>query len=123
MSLSGPFFRAPIESSIVVTAPTAKYTAGQVTKVEDVVGVIVEAAEAGASAVLVIECKNAYLPKDTTTGNTFAAGDKVYYSGGKMYNAVNKPTGAVLCGVARNAYVAADTYMEVDFDGKLGIVS
>jgi len=123
MSLSVPFFRAPIDSSIVVVTPGGAYTAGQVTKVEDVVGIIVEAAVSGADAVLVTRCTNAYVPKDTTTGNTFAAGDKVYYSAGKMYNAANKPTGAVLCGVARNAYVASDTYMEVDFDGKLGIVS
>lgn len=123
MSLSAPFFRAPIGSSIPLTAPEGGYTAGQVVKVEDTVVIIVEAADASADAIGVVTCENAYLPKDTTSGNTFAAGDKVYYASGKMYNASLKPGGAVLCGIARNAQVAADTYMEVDFDGKLGIVS
>ena len=123
MSLSAPFFRAPIGSSIVFTAPGGGYTAGQLIKIEDTVVVIMEAADAAAEVVGVVKCDNVYLPKDTTSGSTFAAGDKVYYYSGKVYNASLKPGGAVLCGIARNAQVAADTYMEVDFDGTLGIVS
>lgn len=110
-------------ASMKVTAPTGGYTAGLLTKVGSVVGVILEAADAAASAVLAYRCEKIVVAKDTTSGGALTVGAKVYYANNKVYAHATKPSGAVLCGICTVAAAVADTTVEIDLDGCLGIAS
>jgi len=110
-------------SSMKVTAPTAGYTAGLLTKVGSVVGAIAEAVATLASGVLIYRCEKIVVAKSVVTGNSFTVGAKVYYSSNAVYNSSTKPSGAVLCGICTVAAAVADTTVEIDLDGCLGIAS
>jgi len=109
--------RSQVFSSMRVTAPSPGYTAGQMVKIEDTVGVIVEAADTGDEAVLVYKAEKIVVPKDITSGqNTFAAGDKVYFDATDE-NVNSESSGNTLCGRALEAAVAADTEVLIELDG------
>lgn len=102
--------------SLKFTAPTGGLTSGQLYKVGDVVGVVVETVLVGETAVLIYRCPKILVAKRAGTGITFAVGAKVYYrsAGPDLTNAT---TGNVLCGRATVAALAADTTVEIDLDG------
>jgi hypothetical protein len=56
MSETNLKLRSDIFASMELTTPTAGYTAGQMVKVEDTVGLIVETKTVGQTAVLVYRC-------------------------------------------------------------------
>jgi predicted RecA/RadA family phage recombinase len=108
--------RSDVFASMEVVTPTAGYTAGQMVKIGDVVGVIAETKTVGQIAVLIYKCDKIIVPKVAGTGITFAAGAKVYF---KSANAAvtNASTSNTLCGRCTVAAVAADTTVEIDLNG------
>lgn len=116
MSETNLKLRADKWDSMKVTAPSGGYTAGLLTKVQDTVGVIVEAAAAAAEAILIYRCAKIVVAKVAATGKTLAAGQKVYYKAAS--NAVTgDSTGNTLCGRCTVAAGATDTTVEIDLDG------
>lgn len=108
--------RSPNFKSITVTTPTAGYTAGDMVKVEDTVGVIAETKTVGLDAVLIYQCDKIVVPKTDGSGITFAKGDKVYYDG-TAKKVTNVSSGNTLCGRATEAALATDTTAEIDLQG------
>lgn len=118
MTVTNLNLRSNIFASMVVVAPTGGYTAGDMVKVEDTVGVIAEDAVAGADAVLIYKCEKILVPKTAGTGIAFAAGDKVYYN--ETDDAVTThTTSGTLCGRALVAAVAADVTVLIDLTGNI----
>lgn len=109
--------RSNILASMVVTAPSGGYTAGDMVKVQDTVGVIVEKALATKPAVLIYECEKVIVPKVAGTGITFVAGDKVYYDGSSAVT--NVVSGGTLCGRALETADATDDEVMVDLKGNI----
>jgi predicted RecA/RadA family phage recombinase len=106
--------RSPNFKSFKVTTPTAGYTAGQMIKISDCVGVLVETTTTAEDAVLIYACEKIVVPK--TAGCVFAAGAKVYFDAAEA--AVNATaSGNTLCGRALVAAVSADTTLEMDLNG------
>ena len=116
MSATALIMRSPNIKSFKVTAPSAGYTAGEMGKIEDTVGVIVETAELGVETALVYACEKIVVPKDT--GVTFAAGDKVYYNA-STDKITSTASGNTLCGRALEAGASGDTELEIDLQGNL----
>ena len=110
--------RSSIFASMIVTAPTAGYTAGQMVKIEDTVGVIAETKAATLDAVLIYKCEKIVVPKVAGTGITFAAGDKVYYRAASAA-VTNASTGNTLCGRALEAAGASATTVLIDLTGNI----
>lgn len=108
--------RTTIFASLKLTTPTAGYTAGQMVKVEDTVGVIVETKTVGQEAVLIYKAEKIIVPKVAGTGKTFAAGDKVYFSSGDAA-ITNSADGNTLCGRCLVAAGASDTEAEIELNG------
>lgn len=105
-------------ASMKVTAPTAGYVAGQMVKVEDTIGVIVEDADAGAEAVLIYECEKIVVPKNAASSVAFSIGDKVYFD--ESAGAVTATsTGNTLCGRATEAAITTDDEVEIDLKGNI----
>lgn len=105
-------------ASFQVTAPTAGYTAGQMVKVEDSVGVIVETTAKTLKAVLIYSCEKIVVPKVAATGVTFAAGDKVYFksASGAVTSVASSNT---LCGRALEAAAWNATTVLIDLKGNI----
>jgi hypothetical protein len=110
--------RSDVFASLKVTAPTAGYTAGQMVKVEDTVGVIAETKAATLDAVLIYKCDKVVVPKVAATGITFAAGDKVYFSSGSAA-VTNVASGNTLCGRALEAAVFSADEVLIDLTGNV----
>jgi hypothetical protein len=108
--------RSNIFASMEVVTPTDGYTAGQMVKIEDTVGVIAETKTVGQTAVLIYRCEKIVVPKIATTGITFAAGDKVYFVSASAAVS-NASTGNTLCGRALKAVIVAATEVEIDLNG------
>ena len=106
--------RSPNFKSFKVTAPTAEYTAGQMIKIHDTVGVIVESAAVDEETALIYSCEKIVVPKDT--GVTFNAGDKVYYRASTA-KITSTASGNTLCGRALEAGLTGDTELEIDLNG------
>ncbi len=108
--------RDNFSGDISVTAATGGYTKGQIYLILDSYFVARETASATA-ACLMAECKGPiWVSKATTTGISFAVGDKVYAKSNKAAPATS--TGAVLLnGVAISVAAVADTMVLVDFGG------
>ena len=111
-------------ASLEFTAGTA-YTAGQMIKLEDTVGVIVETVASGAQAVLVYEAAKIVVPcAIVTSGNLaeYAAGCKVYYvaAGAEV---TTSSGGNTLCGIVLVAPSVGDEEVEIHLMGALGIVA
>ena len=114
MSATALKLRSPNFKSFKVTAPTAGYTAGQMIKISDTVGVIAETAALAEETALIYACEKILVPK--TAGCVFAAGAKVYFDTAEA--AVNATaSGNTLCGRALVAAVLADTTLEMDLNG------
>jgi len=118
MSETALKLRSNVFASMVVTAPTAGYTAGDMVKVEDTVGVIAETKAATLDAVLIYKCEKIVVPKVAGTGISFAAGDKVYYKAADK-KVTNASTGNTLCGRALEAAGASATTVLIDLTGNL----
>jgi len=119
MSETALKLRCPLsecESMKIEEAPSPGYTAGQLTKVEDMVGVIVEAAKTGEEAVLIYKAPKIVVPKVAGTGKTIAAGAKVYYKAASAA-VTGDSTSNTLCGRCLVAAGATDTEVEIDLNG------
>jgi predicted RecA/RadA family phage recombinase len=108
--------RGTIFGSMKVTAPTAGYTAGQMTAVGSVIGIIVEVAALGVETELIFSCERIVVPKRAGTGITFTAGDKVYYRSASAA-VTNASTSNTLCGRALEDAGASDTTVEIVLNG------
>lgn len=104
-------------ASMVVIAPTGGYTAGQIVKVEDTVGVIVETVAVGKPAVLIYECEKIVVPKVVATGVTLVVGAKVYYDGTGAVT--NESSGTTLCGRVLEAAGQDDEEVLIDLKGNV----
>lgn len=116
MSATNLKMRSPNFKSVQVLTPTAGYTAGQMVKIQQLVGVIVETTTVGQYAVLVYNAEKIVVPKKT--GVTFAIGAKVYFSPGDA--AITSVTsGNTLCGRALAVGGTSDTELEIDLAGEV----
>jgi len=114
MSATALKLRSPNFKSFKVTAPSAGYTAGEMIKIHDTVGVIVETAALAENTALIYSCEKIVVPKDT--GVTFDAGDKVYYRA-STDKITSTASGNTLCGRALEAGLTGDTELEIDLHG------
>jgi len=110
--------RTNIFASVKITAPSGGYAAGDMIKVEDKVGVIVEAALVTKDAVLVYSAEKVVVPKTAYTGVIFAIGDMVYYDSSAAA-VTNVSTGNTLCGRALEAAGATATTVLIDLKGNV----
>jgi predicted RecA/RadA family phage recombinase len=102
--------------SVRVTAPTGGLEAGQLYKSGELVGLIVEDADAGDTVEMVYEAERCIVKKRAGTGITFAVGSKVYYRDAGT-DVTNASTGNTLCGRALVAAGASDTTAEISLNG------
>jgi predicted RecA/RadA family phage recombinase len=108
--------RNDVFASMEITTPTAGYTAGQMVKINDTVGVIAETKTVGQTAVLIYRCEKVIVPKVAGTGITFSAGSKVYFVAGSAAVS-NSSSSNTLCGRAMEAATADDDEVEIDLNG------
>ena len=111
-------------ASLEFTAGTA-YTAGQMIKLEDTVGVIVETVASGAQAVLVYWAAKIIVPcAVVTSGNLaeYAVGCKVYFDAADA-EVNTDASGNTLCGIVLVEPAVGDETVEIHLDGMLGIVA
>lgn len=94
----------------------ATVTAGLMDKREDTVGVYFEAGDSGDTVTFVFKADRIVVSKDTTSGVTFTAGDKVYYND-YLNKVTNNTSGNTLIGIALEDAIAADTTLEIYLDG------
>lgn len=116
MSATALNLRSPNFKSVKVTAPSAGYTAGQMVKIEDTVGVIVETKTSGKDTALIYECEKIVVPK--STGVTFAVGDKVYFDASAAA-ITSVASGNTLCGRANAVGASSDTSLEISLAGNV----
>lgn len=124
----------------VVTAPSGGYTAGQMVKIVDVVGVIIGSAEGSyqnwantilqAGGVVAEGDETTFLykaPMITVPCETAATGDyvdkeRVYFDEANA-RVTLESSGNTLCGIVVIAADVGDTEVCIELDGMLGIVS
>lgn len=116
MSATALKLRSPIFKSFEVTAPSAGYTAGQMVKIEDTVGVIVETKTSGNKTALIYDCEKIVVPK--STGVTFTKGDKVYFDA-TAAAITSVVSGNTLCGRANADGASGDTTLEITLTGNV----
>ena len=114
MSATALKLRNPHFKSVKVTAPSAGYTAGQMVKIEDTVGVIVETKTVGLDTALIYGCEKIVVPK--STGVTFTKGDKVYFNASAA-KVTSTASGNTLCGRANEDAASGATEIEIDLNG------
>uniref|UniRef100_A0A6M3L1B8 Uncharacterized protein n=1 Tax=viral metagenome TaxID=1070528 RepID=A0A6M3L1B8_9ZZZZ len=111
-------------ASLEFTAATT-YTAGQMVKIEDTVGVIVNTVASGYQVVLVYWAAKILVPcVEITSGNLadFAVGCKVYFDAAdEEVNA--SASGNTLCGIVLEQPSVGDETILIHLDGMLGITS
>lgn len=106
-------------ASMRVTAPSGGYTAGQMVKIEDIVGVIVDDIAEGETGAMIYRAEKVVLPKSTVSGqNTFTAGDKIYFDAVDA-NVNSSSSSNTLCGRALEDAGAAATTVLADLFGML----
>ncbi len=88
-------------------------SAGDMLKLHDTIGVVVEAAAENQEFVLVYEAEKIVAPKSAGTGVSFETGGNVYYDAAAQ-SVTNAASGNTLCGKALEA--AADNDDEVLID-------
>ncbi len=106
--------------SMKVSAPSAGYSAGDLVKVNDTIGVIVEDAAGDkvlADAILIYKAEKVLLPKKGSDG-TVEAGAKVYLDNEAVSGSGDNHS---LCGICLEAAVEADEEILVALDGTMGI--
>ena len=106
------------------TAATT-YTAGDMIKLEDTVGVIVGTVSSGSQAVLVYQAAKIIVPcAAVTSGNLadYAEGCKVYFDAAD--EEVNtSSSGNTLCGIVKVQPAVGDELVDIHLMGALGIVA
>jgi len=112
--------RSNIFASLKFTAG-ATYTAGQITKINDTVGVVAEACSNSVTGVnregvLIYRCEKIVVPKRAGTGLTLSVGQKVYYRSGGP-DVTGATTGNVLCGRCLEDAGESATTVLIDLDG------
>ena len=113
---TGLKLRTNLESAKTLKAKTGgseTCSAGDMLKVHDTIGVVVEGAEANSEFVLVYEAEKIVAPKTTGAGISFDAGDNVYYDAAAK-SVTNASSNNTLCGKALEA--AGDNEDEVLID-------
>lgn len=97
-------------------------TSGDLLKLNDTVGVVVEDTDTGDAGVLVYQAAKIVVPCATVTSGAYTVGSKVYYDSGD--SEVNESSGSnTLCGiVVEEPAVGAEEVM-IHLMGCLGIVS
>jgi len=107
--------------SIVVTAPSGGYTAGDMVKIEDVVGVVVEDALIDVEVAVVVLAAKIVVPCNTVaTAANWTVGTKVYYDS-TAANVTATGSGMDLCGTVTTAGAVGDTDIEIFLDGRLAL--
>jgi hypothetical protein len=94
--------RTKLESAKTLKGETGAeetHGAGDMIKLNDCIGVVVEDVEANSEFVLVYEAEKIIAPKSTGTGISFSAGDSVYYDAAAK-KVTNAATNNTLCGKA-----------------------
>jgi len=94
--------RTKLESAKTLRARTGEeesYSAGEMVKVNDTIGVVVEDVEENSDFILVYEAEKIIVPKATGSGVSFSVGDNVYYDGSQK-KVTNNASQTVLCGKA-----------------------
>jgi len=124
MAISGLKLRCPMSAtkSMKVIAPSGGYTAGQMVRVEDVVGIIVAAAAAGAEAVLIYKADKVLVPCAAAATAGYAVGEKVYFDDAND-EVTEVASGTYLCGFVTEASSVGDEEVEIELDGTLEIVA
>lgn len=108
--------RTKLESAKTLKLSTGEnetYSAGEMLKVHDTIGVVVEDAAANSEFVLVYEAEKIVAPKATGQGISLTAGDNVYYDASAK-KVTNASSGNTLCGKALED--AGDNAAEVLID-------
>jgi len=103
----------------------ADYTAGEMTKIEDTVGVIINATSSGDTAVLNYQAAKIVVAcVAVTSGNLadLAAFSKVYFDATNK-EVTNESAGNTLCGIVLVAPSVGDETIEIHLMGALGIVA
>lgn len=124
MSATNLKLRCPLSEcrSMKILAPSGGYVSGQMVKVEDVVGVIVEDAAAGSYAILIYKAPRIVVPCSAAATAGYAVGEKVYFDAADAE--VNETaSGNTLCGVVLVASALGDETVEIELDGTLGIAA
>lgn len=106
-------------------AALADYTAGQMIKLNDTVGVIPRTTLTGYQSVLIYRATRIVVPcVVVTSGNLgdLAIGSKVYFDTTNA-EVTSVAGGNVLCGTVHVAPAVGDETILIDLDGRLGIVS
>lgn len=114
MSATALKLRSPHFKSNKVTAPSAGYTAGQMVKIEETVGVIVETKTLGQETAHIYECEAIVVPK--ATGVTFAVGDIVYFDSSAA-KVTSVASGNTACGRAKEVAASGATELEISLNG------
>ena len=103
-------------ASIKVAAPAGGAVEGAMNKVQDTVGMYMQAETVGVDVAFLYRAEKIMLPKVVGTGLTFTAGQKVYYDATEKK--VTPTAGSNLwVGIAREDATATATEVEVDFMG------
>lgn len=116
MSATALNLRSPNFKSVKVTAPSAGYTAGQMLKKSQLVGVIVDTVDLDEETALIYAAEKIVVPKDT--GITFAIGDKVYFRSATS-KVTSTASGNTLCGRALEAAGTNATEVEIELMGNV----
>lgn len=124
MAISGIKLRCPLEkcSTLKTVAPSGGYEAGQFVQVNDIVGVVVEAKDAGEDVVVVYQAPKILVPCAPAATAGYAVGEKVYADIDNNQVA-EESSGTVLCGVVTEPSSVGDTEVEIHLDGMLAITS
>jgi len=108
--------RTKLESAKTLKAMTGtgeSYSAGEMIKVGDTIGIVVEDVAENSEFVLVYEAEKVIAPKATGTGVSLSVGDSVYYDA-TAKEVTNSSSGNTLCGKALES--AGDNDDEVLMD-------
>ncbi len=106
--------------TVEVVAPSGGYTAGQMVKIEDIVGVILQTTLAGALAVLIYEAPKIVVPCAAAATAGYKIGEKVYFTTNQVSETAS---GGTLCGIVTEDSSVGDTELEIHLMGALGITS
>lgn len=112
--------RSPNFKTIKVTAASpSTYVKGLLTKVEDMVGVIVDDIVALAEGVMIYQADKIIVNKRVGTTCVFAAGDKVYYNSATNTVDIAVTSAYTLCGRALEAAGATVGTVLIELNGHI----
>ena len=108
--------------TVVVVAPSGGYTQGELTMVENTVGVICTEVDIDDNVAMIYESPSITVPCEAAATGGFAVGDKVYYNGAGAVAAATG-SGHYLCGSVQEAASLGDVLLKISLDGRMGIVA